>query len=133
MLKLTVVFFSMFIGAATAVADFSNGASGARSCGLTNAQVQRSIEMSMSVHKDVVASRMVLAGYKGENLSNILEVSVQCSDSTKNYFKRTDRVLIQAYFRVKLSICRFQFSNDINQTENSLFDFDYLHCEFVRQ
>lgn len=98
------------------------------SCGVSGADLQKRIEFSLAANKESLARRLTLAGFKGETLSKVIDISVQCADSTKKSYEQNDRILIHAFFQIRNNLCRFQFSTDSHDSINSILNFEYMHC-----
>lgn len=131
MIKAISVLF-VILGASAAGASSAASAYSAVACGITETELENRIEQSLSVHKEALARRMTLAGFKGEKLSKILDVSIECANSNKKSYERSDRIVVQAFFQINDNICRFQFSDDEND-EIFVLSFEYMHCALIRK
>jgi hypothetical protein len=130
MLKFLIATFTTFLIGTTAWAERASDRYQSINCATEGFSIENLIEYNIKLkeHQPAILRRLALKGYKGEILSKVLDISVQCTNSTKKSFELSDRVLISAFFQIQNDVCRFQFSASSVQDEKQILSFDYIHC-----
>ncbi len=127
-MKTLTIFLTLLLSAAVAQADTAAERYQSLNCSANSVDLEKAIENSLIENSTALNRRMALKGFKGESLNKILDVSVECSNTSKKSYEANDRVLVNAFFQIRGNLCRFQFSSPSLQAENPSLSFEYIHC-----